>query len=520
LPHVLVGSKSFHHREEIAALRTALRAIEWREDKLSEYATLRNFYGITDGTLFQHDLCDRADTRISEARAFLQKLHYGRDKHPIADTINRLLEHCRALTAFSLRKGGRRVVANVQRLVETARTFELRYATSFRSFVEYLEEQAERGEAADAPVLEQESDGVKLMTVHKAKGLEFKVVILADLTAHLTGQGDRYVNGELCAQRLLGCAPWDLIDNIEHEAEADREEGIRVAYVAATRAKDMLVVTAVGDRGFVENHELFKTSWLAPIYPALYPHMDRWRLPERPVQGLSTVKDDPESLRPGLHRGRVGGGEVWWFDPGRLELEDSADSGLDDTSILQGDPNSGFAEYTAWQEAKQAIIDKASEPAFRLAIASEAAADRSAVEVYRTRPKLTPKGTRLFGKMVHGILQHGLESSDSQMREHGCSEEDRIAAVERVQFALGHEVMAATHIARAVYRELPVMVKFEDGSLVEGRADLAYFDGQRWTVVDFKTGEANAGDRAQVRMYAQALERATGQPVRAVILEI
>jgi ATP-dependent exoDNAse (exonuclease V) beta subunit len=211
---------------------------------------------------------------------------------------------------------------------------------------------------------------------------------------------------------------------------------------------------------------------------------------------------------------------VWWFDPARLELKDSADSGLDDTSILQGDPMPGYEAYKVWKEAKQVLIDRASEPAFKLAIASEAAADRSQVEVFRTRPKLTAKGTRIFGKMVHGILQHGLEASHSQMREHGCSEEDRIAAVERVQFAMGHEVMAATHIARTVYRELPVMVKLDEGSLVEGRADLAYFDGQRWTVVDFKTGEANAGDRAQVRMYAQALERATGQPVRAVILEV
>src|SRR5258706_3287930 len=88
------------------------------------------------------------------------------------------------------------------------------------------------------------------MTVHKAKGLEFPVVILADLTAKLTGPqgGDRYSDPErhLCAQRLLWCAPWELLDAAAEEAKADEEEALRVAYVAATRARDLLVVAAIG----------------------------------------------------------------------------------------------------------------------------------------------------------------------------------------------------------------------------------------------------------------------------------
>ena len=56
---------------------------------------------------------------------------------------------------------------------------------SFRGFVEELREQADGGQAAEAPILEEGSDGVRLMTVHKAKGLEFPVVILADMTAKL-----------------------------------------------------------------------------------------------------------------------------------------------------------------------------------------------------------------------------------------------------------------------------------------------------------------------------------------------
>ena len=165
-----------------------------------------------------------------------------------------MLEATRAHAGFAFRKGGERVLANVYRLTDLARSFEAGgAATSFRAFVEYLESEYDGSDTSEAPVLEQEGGGVQLMTVHKAKGLEFPVVILADLTAKLTGpQGaDRTCDPErrLCAQRLLWCAPWELLDAAGSEAKADEEEALRVAYVAATRARDLLVVAAHRRRG-------------------------------------------------------------------------------------------------------------------------------------------------------------------------------------------------------------------------------------------------------------------------------
>ena len=106
-------------------------------------------------------------------------------------------------------------------------------------------------------------------------------MILADLTANLVspeGSG-RYVDSDqrLCAQRLLGCAPQALLDHMEEENDAERDEAIRLAYVAATRARDLLVVSAVGDISFTKKPEFYDASWLSPLYPALYPSEDRWR---------------------------------------------------------------------------------------------------------------------------------------------------------------------------------------------------------------------------------------------------
>ena len=85
----------------------------------------------------------------------------------------RLLDATRAHVGFALRRSGEQVLANVLHVAELARQYERNDGLSFRGFVETLREAAERGDAAEAPIVEDGSDGVRLMTVHKAKGLEF-----------------------------------------------------------------------------------------------------------------------------------------------------------------------------------------------------------------------------------------------------------------------------------------------------------------------------------------------------------
>jgi len=72
-------------------------------------------------------------------------------------------------------------------MVDLARRFERRGASSFRAFVERTDADAEAGQAENAPVVEQGTEGVRMMTVHRAKGLEFPVVILEDPTCRRHG---------------------------------------------------------------------------------------------------------------------------------------------------------------------------------------------------------------------------------------------------------------------------------------------------------------------------------------------
>src|SRR6185503_14679689 len=264
VPHLLVGGKSFHGREEVETMRAALAAIEWPDDELSVFATLRGaLFAIDDETLlaYRHHHKHFHPFRVPEelsptlrpvgqALRLLRGLHAGRNYRPVADTITQLLNATRAHVGFVLRQAGEQSLANVLHVAELARQYEVNGGMSFRGFVEELREQADGGEGAEAPILEEGSEGVRLMTVHKAKGLEFPVVVLADMTAKLRSErADRLIDRakNACYLRLGRWTPIELARNEEREIRRDEAEGIRVAYVAATRARDLLVVPGVGD---------------------------------------------------------------------------------------------------------------------------------------------------------------------------------------------------------------------------------------------------------------------------------
>jgi ATP-dependent exoDNAse (exonuclease V) beta subunit len=555
IAHLLVGSKSFHRREEVGTLRTALRAIEWPDDELSVFAVLRGgLCAVLDDTLLRfrnahgrfhpmrelpEDLDPEFDP-IRDAFALLRELHRRRNYRPIADTIGELLETTRAHAGFAFRKGGERVLANVYRLADLARSFEAGGgATSFRAFVEYLEAEYESGEAGEAPVLEQEGGGVQLMTVHKAKGLEFPVVILADLTAKLTGpQGaDRFSNPDrrLCAQRLLWCAPWELRDAVEEEAKADEEEAFRIAYVAATRARDLLVVATLGD-GPREG------GWLSPLDDALYPPADRWRSPQPapgcPKFGEATVLNRPpdqweeKSVKPGLHYPKTGKHPVVWFDPAVLDLKVQRTEGVENEQVLTGTPEQtaeGLRRYQEWKEARAARIAAARVPQFRVATA-ELMGRVSEAEWIDVRTVTIPIETgrptgRKFGRLVHDILQHAGSPGEAASlatiwgRRHGSTSEECSAAAAVARAALEHPVLAIP-MGSATHRELPVMVRLDDGTLVEGRIDLAWSDGKSWTVIDYKTDRREKRNVAQLQLYGLALQKATGLEVKGIVLEV
>ena len=572
IPHLLVGGRSFHQRGEVETLRAALTAVEWPDDELSVFATLRgDLFAVSDDLLLRF----RAESGslhpfrplgeelspdflpITEALGLLAKLHRQRNSLPIVETVHRLLEFTRAHAGFALRPSGNQILANVQHVCDLARSFEVKGGLSFRGFVERLNAEAERVGPAQAPVLEEGADGVRIMTVHAAKGLEFPVVLLADITGGLARrEPSLYLDpkARLCALKLLGCSPWELEENAELERRRDVAEGLRVAYVAATRARDLLVVPGVGTGPWSD-------SWVSPLDAAIYPrgrdfHRPAESSPGCPSFGPTTVLQGPQSyhgppdeaIRPGLHRPRAGDHRVVWWDPAALALNVEGDHGLRREQILSPDREGGSAaaegmtRYEAWKAERREALERGSVPRFEVIAVSQAEQPPPGdVEVRLERlprPADRPAGSR-FGTLVHTVLRDvafdaGRGAVRSLAELHGrmldATEEEVEAAAGSVEAALDHPLLRRAAAAERCHREAPFLIKLDGVSAsgsertVEGTIDLAFLEDGLWTVVDFKTdAEMEAVEeqyRRQVAWYVHAMTVITGAPARGVLLGV
>jgi ATP-dependent exoDNAse (exonuclease V) beta subunit len=628
IAHVLVGGKAFHEREEVEAIRAALTAIEWPDDELSVFATLRGpFFAIGDEDLLEwaHHFGRRAGDRfvrgsfhpfrvpavfdentpeeiaglgspisdrasagpahlrpIAEALWLLRRLHRHRNyvhkddsaqatglpertSGGVSGTLQELLAATRAHVGFALRTGGEQALANVLHIAELARQYEMGGGISFRGFVEELRVAAETAQASEAPILEEDSDGVRMMTVHKAKGLEFPVVILADLTCRLSRpDAGRWIDpsGSLCALKLGGWAPTDLLLHGYEEAARDKAEGERLAYVAATRARDVLVVPTVGD----EEYE----GWLDPLMRAVYPAEPTRRNPARapgcpdfPSKDSVMNRPDgdparPHTVAPGQYafqpRTPAEYSVVWW-DPHALSLDADSGYGLrrDDLIAKDGDPvkvAARLAEFRQWRAERDEAVARARVPSLRIRTATSVALDRTFGDV-STAPEIEvidfsrsaerPFGPR-FGTLVHATLatvplDAGEQVIAAVARAQGrilpaavrepYAEEEVYAAVEVVSSLLRDPLFDRVRQAERAGRcdrELPIVWKAPDGTLIEGTIDLAFEDGAGLTVVDFKTDRELSTDldryRRQLTVYCQALGTLRNTIARGILARV
>ena len=105
----------------------------------------------------------------------------------------------------------------------------------------------------------------------------------------------------------------------------------------------------------------------------------------------------------------------------------------------------------------------------------------------------------------------------------GATPEEDAAAIEAVTVALTHPIMRQARAASDVRRESPVIHQRPDGVLAEGIIDLAFRGDDGWIVVDFKTDDIVTPDGVyaeQLRLYVEAVQTATGEPTRGVLLRV
>jgi ATP-dependent exoDNAse (exonuclease V) beta subunit len=235
---------------------------------------------------------------------------------------------------------------------------------------------------------------------------------------------------------------------------------------------------------------------------------------------------------------------VFW-DPKALELDKEDEAGLRHERVLANGPAAKRSEdeHAAWTSRRNDVIAGASAPTLRVRTVTEmkddagavkgSPAEAVAVESTDATRRARPHGKR-FGVLVHAVLatvaldaEEGAiaDASRIQGRVTGASEEEIAAVRDVVGAALTHPLLVRARNAERLEREVAVMVREDDGSIVEGVVDLAFFEKDAgWTVVDFKTdlamGERREAYVKQVALYARAIAVATGAPAKGALLSV
>ncbi|HXG24850.1 MAG TPA: 3'-5' exonuclease, partial [Chthonomonadales bacterium] len=164
---------------------------------------------------------------------------------PVGQLLERIVEATGYDARLLVRPNGKRRLANVRKLLQMANAASVHGVSDFIRSLREIEKLSDR--EGDAPLEDEAADVVRLITIHKAKGLEFPVVFVAQMARSL-GQPER--NLFLCDPHglAMGCrlgeyksAAYRAIE--ERSAQASRAEEMRILYVALTRAREHLVLS-------------------------------------------------------------------------------------------------------------------------------------------------------------------------------------------------------------------------------------------------------------------------------------
>ncbi len=497
VPFVVVGGKHFYRREQTVETVALLRAVDDPLDEAAVVSALRgSYFGLSDEELLAHRQAgggwnylraEGADGPVAEALARMAEWHNARGAEAPHLLLDRILRETRARESFMLKPAGAQRAANLDKLVGLVRTYGATVRT-FGAVVRHLSGlQAEQLPEEESTAMEPGDDFVRLLSMHKAKGLQFGAVVLPDLLREFPGK-DRV--GPLLFNRLDRAVALRVAGGIESDNYAALQaaehgnqlaELSRLLYVACTRAQRLLVLPL----GWWQQRG-------KPSFQALA--QDTGLL--EAGDGISVV--DTASMLKGIELGRR---------PARIASGDAAEvPALLDERAAWATEHARLVERAS--AAERFVLPSGLEPGFRPAHLAEARAGRPGGkdfgsllhELMSVVPLETAEATE---KLLSGLAR--IEAADLGADAEAAEEAARLAG-EAVRNAEFQALLAGGE----VQREVAFCVALEalgagEGGFAEGSMDLVVQADNRCVILDYKTDRFGPGgqERAAERYWPQ-----------------
>jgi ATP-dependent helicase/nuclease subunit A len=267
--YIVEGERDFYAAQEIIDAVNLLRAIENPYDRLALAGVLRSpLGGLTDQTIYElhrENLIDYREAKRLRDKAFptnvaelyekLARLHEEIPKLPVGAAVSHIFASLPLKTLAACTFHGEQAVANLEKLRQQAELLGREGLTTLKEAIYQLQQRVlDVKDEAESVLAEENLDAVRIMSIHKAKGLEFPIVILAGCQAGTDGRH------AVTAQALFDWSTgltglrvgrtWDLagLYIAEKARLRAKEEQKRVLYVAMTRAREHLIVSCAPAR--------------------------------------------------------------------------------------------------------------------------------------------------------------------------------------------------------------------------------------------------------------------------------
>ena len=524
LPHRLATGTLVYDTQEVRDALAVLRAVDDPNDMLSLIAALRSpLYGCSDVDLYvYHQAHRRWNLRsttpeqlddhhpVVAALAHLRGLWEQRWWTSPATMLERII---RERHGFLLGYGTQRpaeVWRRLRFLIDQARAFEESNGGGLRAFLDWAALQSSEGSRVHEPMLpETDDDSLQILTIHGSKGLEFPITILSGMTTAAKGKqnGVSVLWGESGPPEIKlrsGVATSEHTASADIEEEMSAHEKLRLLYVAATRARDHLIVS-----GHHKASGKVDATYATRIAAFADAHPDLSRRHTALIDAPAPVSDIPDET--------VATDTI------------ATDHARPDTCA-----DSHLAERARWVAARQALLAPYDAPTALSATAIARAVDDTVADTDTdvllpedagaTIVRKKGRAGSAIGSAVHATLEF-VDFADPddldalvvrQCELHAITDAvDTVTALVRSALSSDAARLAVEHPS---YRELYVGAPLGD-VMIEGYIDLLVETPEGLVVIDWKTDSASspkeidaklAGYELQGAAYAVALEESTG----------
>jgi ATP-dependent helicase/nuclease subunit A len=528
--YVVEGERHFYAAKEIIDAVNLLRAIENPNDRLALVGVLRSpIGGLTDQNIYDlhcdnlldyrlaEQLCGRNfPPMLSELYCALAKLHADCRRLPVGAAVAHIFNSLPLRVLAACYFHGEQAVANIDKLRRQAELLGREdRAMTFKAAIGELQQRVlEIEEEGESVLAEEDVDAVRIMSVHKSKGLEFPIVVLAGCHAGINGQQRRPAEALFdWSSGLTGIRVGSFTDLAgvyisEKTRLRAEEEAKRVLYVAMTRAREHLIISSGPSArrfsgNFVGMLDEAAQDQIGLAERSATVEIGAGRLAVEPVQAILTAPGRVNSNKKPRQRKRDWQAymEVW------RRREQNYQTALQTAT---------FVTPTALKVHEQEI--------------TEAAVTTQTVAQQRT-PAM------LLGELAHRFLEDWDFGGDKNLlrdrldaflsasqpaaySQHATSIDEELKVI--LDRFVESDIYAELRQARILGREVPLLMPW-NGQIMEGVIDLIYEHNGLLYLADYKTDRIEANDlhlgaeryRRQAEIYSEAARRSLKREITA-----